>query len=206
MIDNPTMQQTGAKRGRLQLLLLILIFALPPMAAYVVYYGGWMPSTHSNKGELVEPVQALPALTLTDVSGERRSLSALSGQWVMLAVAGELCDEACQATLYKLRQVRLALGEGRMRVERVLIYEKRSASLDRDALLENYEGTYLLAADEVYETRWLPVLAAVSDGSPVGNVFIIDQQGNLMMRYRPDQEPVDLLTDMRRLLAATRYH
>jgi len=40
-------------RGRWQLILLVVLFATPVVASYVMYYMHWLPEARSNKGELI---------------------------------------------------------------------------------------------------------------------------------------------------------
>src|ERR1700722_1658513 len=52
------------RRGLLPTLLL-LIFFLPLLVAFLIYYGSnWRPAGHTNHGELIEPARPLPRIAL----------------------------------------------------------------------------------------------------------------------------------------------
>jgi len=104
-----------------------------------------------------------------------------------------------------MRQVRKALGKAAGEVERVLLLDAGRPPADSAGLMQDYAGTHFLLVDEQVRRRWLGWFE-VEGKLPDGEIYYIDPYGNLMMRYRPGQEPKDLFSDMDTLLAATGYH
>ena len=43
----------------------------------------------------------------------------LKGEWTMLYVEPEKCEQACLDTLYKMRQVRIRLGKNQNQVDKL---------------------------------------------------------------------------------------
>lgn len=195
---------TPQPRRMLSLWLLIIVFALPVAAAWLFYLNpDLLPSGRTNRGELVQPPRPLPDLSLPTIDGGRLRLHDLRPQWTLVVVAGSECGEACQRDILHLRQVRLALGEDRQRVERLLILTRAAQPDAFRSLLADYPGMHVTVGGDQDLDRLLTQLSGPGR-SPLGATFIVDPMGNVMMRYRPDAPPKDLLTDMQALLKISR--
>ena len=74
-----------APRGRLQLILLAMLFFLPLLISYVLYFWfpDYRPSGTTNYGQLLDPAKPLPIseLGLRDAKGEALAPEALLGRW-----------------------------------------------------------------------------------------------------------------------------
>lgn len=100
------------RRGRIQMLLLLLACAAPVIASYLAYYVIKPEGGKTNFGTLVYPAQELNPAWL-DVP--------LQGKWTLLIArpAGEcqIKDEKCIEALFLMRQVRVAMGRENKRVQ-----------------------------------------------------------------------------------------
>ena len=100
------------RRGRIQMLLLLLACAAPVIASYLAYYVIKPEGGKTNLGTLVYPAQELNPAWL-DVP--------LQGKWTLLIArpAGEcqIKDEKCIEALFLMRQVRVAMGRENKRVQ-----------------------------------------------------------------------------------------
>lgn len=203
-MDNETIDHQAQRRSRWQLVLLMVLFATPIVASYVMYFTGWLPEARSNKGELIDPVRPIPDFSAPTWAGGRFDLASLDAKWVMLAIADGECGEGCRNNLYTLRQVRKALAKGQYAVERVILFVGAEPPANAAGLMQEFEGTHFLLADDTVKSRWLD---SFKNNEPLdGQRFLIDPMGNLMMRYRPDQDPKDMLEDLDHLLAASGFH
>jgi hypothetical protein len=179
-----------ARRGfRGPLIGLVIAFIAPLGCAFWLYYGsGWRPVGHTNHGELIEPLRALP---LTGVAGAQ----ALRGKWSLVVVGIGPCEARCQSALVTARQTWLSLGKLTERVQRVLL--AGPGCCDADYLTREHEGLIRLdtAAPEA-----APLLAAFPADAQGQTIFIVDPLGNLMMRYDSQANPKGLRQDLQRLL------
>jgi hypothetical protein len=104
----------ATKRGRIQMILLLLICASPVIASYFTFYVIKPQGGKTNVGELVTPVQSLPA-DILDTS--------LQGKWTLLvarpAANCQVGNDECVSILYLMRQVRVAMGKESQRVQLV---------------------------------------------------------------------------------------
>lgn len=192
------------KRGIAPLLAMIAIFAAPVIAAWFFYLNpGYLPAGRTNKGELIEPVVPLPPeLRLSDPRGAAFDPAALAGKWVLVYLTGGECGDACMEHLIAIRQIRLALGEGQLSVERLLIMTDPDASALDSELGTKLEGMHVAVTDAAGGERLLDLLG--EGAAALDRIYILDPMGNLMMRYAQDAPAKDTLKDMERLLKASK--
>jgi hypothetical protein len=178
------------RRGfRAPLVGLVIAFIAPLGCAFWLYYGsGWRPVGHTNHGELIEPLRALP---LTAIPGAQ----ALKGKWSLVVVGTGPCEASCQSALVTARQTWLSLGKLTERVQRVLL--AGPGCCDADYLTREHAGLIRLDAGTPEATALLGSFPADRQGQMI---FIVDPLGNLMMRYDSQANPKGLRQDLQRLL------
>ena len=107
---------TQTRRGRIQMLLLLLACAAPVIASYLAYYVFKPEGGKTNFGTLVQPVQDMNPAWF-DIP--------FNGKWTLLIArpAGECAikNESCLETLFLMRQLRIAVGRESSRVQLVWV-------------------------------------------------------------------------------------
>jgi hypothetical protein len=107
---------TQTRRGRIQMLLLLLACAAPVIASYLAYYVFKPEGGKTNFGVLVQPVQ--------DVNPAWFDIP-FNGKWTLLVArpAGEctIKNESCLEALFLMRQLRIAVGRESSRVQLVWV-------------------------------------------------------------------------------------
>ncbi len=189
------------KRSRWPLLAIVVVFAAPILTAWFFYFNPeYLPTTRSNRGELITPLVKIDADSgLVNPDGSPFDLSSLSGRWTLVSLNGAPCGDSCRQRLADLRQIRLALGETRFSVERLQIL---TGAADTTALARNFEGMHIVLAQGSVEDK---LLSALGEGAAaLDRTYILDPMGNLMMRYAADAPAKDTLKDMERLLKASK--
>lgn len=193
---SPAPSAAQVRSTRLQLTLLVLIFAAPVALSYAWYFLVHPVAGGKNYGTLLD-VHPLPEGTLLDEQGQPTSLSTLAGKWLLVSEDGGQCVEGCEAKLYAMRQVRAALGHDDTRVERVLLLD--DAQPLSEALRTRYQGTHFLRLQGApLDTAFTP-----ENGRPHDHLWVVDPNGNLVMRYPANPDLKRLLKDMERLLKAS---
>ena len=187
---------------KLQLSLLVLLFLIPPLAAYVLFYSDFHPAGRVNHGELITPARPLKDVALSTVDGRNFQLSELKEKWVLLFLGGPQCTEPCQQNLYKINQVRLAQGKNIGRVSSVFIVPESMPRLEISDVAEAYPGILILFAEADAVTDLRQQLGESGDESlqKLGHVYIVDPLGNLMMSYQTGADPSGIRKDLKRLL------
>ncbi|MBI4206817.1 MAG: hypothetical protein HY527_17490 [Betaproteobacteria bacterium] len=177
---------------------MLLGLCIAPVAASYVAYYFWQPSGHVNYGDLLDPRPIMPGGALALADGAPFRWNSLKGKWVLLTADSGRCDARCQQKLVYLRQVRLAQGKESERIERVWLIT--DDALPDAALLAQHRGAWLIRASGGDVLNQFPVAGALAD-----HIFVIDPLGNLMMRYRADVDPRNMVKDMGRLLRHSRW-
>ena len=120
---------TQTRRGRIQMLLLLLACAAPVIASYLAYYVFKPEGGKTNFGTLVQPVQEMNPAWF-DIP--------FNGKWTLLVArpAGEctIKDESCLEALFLMRQLRIAVGRESSRVQLVWVNTDGKA-VDPEVLL-----------------------------------------------------------------------
>jgi hypothetical protein len=104
------------KSGVWQMWLIVIIFAAPVIASYVMFYIVKPTGGKTNYGQLVYPVQLAPQESL---------IPEVYGKWTLLiARPAQTCEkdeDRCLKLLYFMRQLRASLGKELERVQIVII-------------------------------------------------------------------------------------
>lgn len=187
----------AVRRGRIIALLLFSIALVPVVLATAMYFGGWgATGASANKGELIQPVGEVAAFGLEDEQGQpltdRFYPLAEEPRWLVLTLAGR-CGPACQTALHKTRQVHIALGRESDRVERAVW----SAELTEEQLEDYPELMRLRLAEGTSLPDRLPGAANLLESY---QIYVIDPNGNVILRYDDGNSGEDLLDDLKKLL------
>ncbi|WP_313314980.1 hypothetical protein [Pulveribacter sp.] len=167
-----------SRRGRWQMLGLLLVCAAPVIASYFTYYV-IRPEGRRNFGELIEPQRPLPAtLRATSPDGAPHLLDELRGQWLLVSAAGGACADNCRNNLYLQRQLRESMGRDKDRMDWVWLVTD-DAPLPADIGPALAQATVLRAPQQEVQ-QWL----APAEGHALDeHVYVVDPQGNWMMRF-----------------------
>ena len=190
------------RRGRIQMILLLLACATPVIASYLAYYVFKPEGGKTNYGTLIQPPQAINP-SWFDVS--------FKGKWILLiARPASECrkgNDACVELLYLMRQVRLALGKQKNRVQLIWVVSDRlpvDPEINR-AYDEETAGFLIIPApDSKNNDAWLAWLNQKNLG---GGIQLIDPSGEKMMVFPDKAESNDFVRmrkDLERLLKLNR--
>jgi cytochrome oxidase Cu insertion factor (SCO1/SenC/PrrC family) len=178
---------------RAKLVAIAALFVLP-IAASLVTYHFFRPEGGASYGELLLPPATVTAQPFEDPAGGRFDFARLRGRWVLVASDGGECAATCAAKLTLLRQVRLALGRDAARVARVFVVD--DLRRPKPELLAAFDGMQLAVTPPGMA---LPPGAA----NDRAHVYLVDPNGNVMMRWPAAAEPKRMLADLKRLLKAS---
>lgn len=199
-------------RGRVQMLIVLLVCAAPVVASYFAYFVV-RPQGRSNYSDLVTPGRALPAdLPLRDLAGAAVDPLSLRGQWLLVVVGKGACDAPCEEQLLLQRQLHTSLGAARDRVDKVWLIDDATVprvdtlrAIRADAAIAPAAGaaaigvTTVLRVDRAALARWLQPAAG---HALEAHLYVVDPRGDFMMRAPPSPDPTRLKRDVERLLRA----
>jgi hypothetical protein len=182
------------------MLMVLLLCASPVVASYITYYV-IRPEGRRNFGELINPQKIVPNLSATDLNGQNVNLQTLTGQWLLVSVAGGACDAGCQKHLYLQRQLRETLGKEKDRLDWVWLVS--DAAPIPDALLPALKGATVLRLPAEQITTWMQP----AQGQQLADhLYLIDPMGNWMMRFPKEldaEATKKVKSDMERVLRAS---
>ena len=173
-----------------------LMCAAPIIASYLTYYVIKPKGGATNYGTLIEPQRPISgALIVKDETGKAMPLASLRGRWLMISVDRSDCDKACATKLYFMRQIRAAQGGERERM--LTVWLRTDADTVPDVIERAYPDTRKLIADPAALSAWLPADTGTSD---VDHIYLVDPNGNLMMRFPKNPDPNKIKGDVTKLL------
>lgn len=187
------MAEQRRKSARPVLALIALVFFGPLAVAAWMYYGGHFETTTSNNGELLEPFASLAE----EVPGSE-VLERGRGSWLLLYTNNGECADTCRDALYTMRQGRQMLGKEQNRLLRVFLHG--ATSPDTVFITDEHQG--LITTQEAGLSDFLNNKKPTE--LPDGGYYLVDPLGNLVMYFRPDLNPSEMVDDIKRLLRLSR--
>lgn len=179
---------------RPQLFLIALVFFGPLLVAAWMYYGGHFGAAGaSNNGALLEPITNLP-----EVLPDSEVLEKGHGSWLLIYANAADCGDSCRDALYTMRQGRQMLGKEQNRLLRVFLH----GDTPPDTVFIAREHQGLITTQEAGLDRLLT--NKKPDELPNGGYYLVDPLGNLVMYFRPDMNPSEMVDDIKRLLKLSR--
>ncbi len=188
------------RRGRIKMLLVLLVCALPVLVSYFSYFV-LRPQARTNYGTLIEPTRSLPALPLRTLDAQPVDAAALHGQWLLLVLGPSTCAADCQQRLYLQRQLREMLGRERDRIDKVwLVTDDAELAPALRAGLRDEPSLQVLRVPRAALAAWLQP----QDGHALEqHLYLVDPMGEWMMRLPADPDPSRAKRDLERLLRAS---
>ena len=183
-------------KGRIVLVTIALMFFLPILLAWFLnFYSDFKRDTHCiHHGELIVPPLPLGDLKVTAIGGSE--LLSLEKKWTLVFLVSDQCDPICEDKLYQLRQIRLAVGKDREKVERLLVVNKK---LD----WSNYENAFL---NQKVIDKGSPSYASITKNLKSAKnfdsngIYLMDAYGSLIMKYAYKTAPKGIIKDIERLI------
>jgi len=178
---------------------LLGIFALfiGPLLLVMLMRSSWwqyQPSGMKNHGHLLQPPQNLSLQQTAD----------MDNKFLVLHVLEQTCNPACIETVTALRQIHRAAGRNGEHLAIALLSEMPVAPELKTRLTAIYpEFNFVTDSSRVALTMLESVNADVPP-DPAGpndiRTYVLDPRHNVILAYRSNTNPGDLLKDLKRLL------
>ena len=190
---------TGRWKSRAMLIAVFLLFFLPILLSwYLVFFTDYKHDAQSGTqhGILINPPRQLDNISLNDpMSGGNTSLH---GKWTMFTFVNAECENYCKENLYRMRQIRLAMGKEMHRVQRASYFKDINMARDIDKIFADYTGQ-LVAIPDYADDAFLSAFV-INDNIYDHAIFLIDPSGFLMMVYPETTDPSGIIKDLKKLL------
>lgn len=192
-------QVETAGRGRRQLVGIIALFLLPPIAAWIAwnYLGEHGVTGTTNNGTLITPARPLQLEQVLMADGKPIARDEFTGRWFYVVYGKNGCDQQCLKQLYVTRQARIAINKDMQRVRRLLVLDAApDESLAAKLATEHQDLLVAAGASEQFRASF----RGENFDTGGSQFFLVDPLGNLMMFYPADAEPRGVLRDLQKLL------
>ncbi|MDB2679451.1 hypothetical protein N9Z16_00435 [Methylophilaceae bacterium] len=183
-------------RSRLILLGVALVFIIPILVSwYLVFFSDFKKGDGgTQKGELISPVIPLGEPEVFNLKS--KTIESINGKWTLLFFVENECNQLCEDKLYQLRQIRLALGKDRDKVDRLLVSKNKQ---QWSQYTNSFNGQkYIDPTSRDYNG----LIKKFNDyaGLDLKATYLIDPYGFLMMKYPQDDNPMGTIKDIERLI------
>lgn len=181
-------------RQQYTLLGLFALFFTPVILVILMRSSFWdyRPAGMENHGQLVQPPLALPI----DEN--------LKGEWLLMYVAPETCDESCSNAIMALRQIYKAAGRNQEHLEIVVLNaagNNPQLGSTVDAIYSDIIYIPSATASTLDELRQLNTRLQAETGNPIAaHTYILDPMQNVILAYTVGSNPSDINKDLKRLL------
>ena len=156
---------------------IVLVFAAPILLAWYMKYAAEHERDvegGAQHGILIDPPRLLENHELLDpVAGGKTTLY---GKWTMFALIEGECGQDCKDVLYRMRQIRLAMGENLFRVQRAVYFAGEGAEDNAKNIFSGHEGQLILAGNKGGADFRKSFL--VKGGYIDHAIYLIDPRGN----------------------------
>lgn len=187
--------------NRKLLLVVLFLFVLPALASFTLYFTEWRPSSGVNHGELIVPAREIEDRSMQDIDDKTVKFSVLKGKWTMVYFDSAECNDACMSQLYFMRQTHASQGKNFDKVQRLFVLSDTNSAIKLKSKLSEYPDMLVWKADKAATMKLMQDFGL--DAQPTENkrsIYLLDPQGNLMMRYAPGAQPAGVRKDLERLL------
>ena len=183
------------EKSKLSGYLLIAVFVVPLLIAMAMYaMRDYVPTVKSvSHGELIHPAQPIAVLEVQLPSKQSKTLEDIQGKWTYFIYSPNVCDLECEASLFKLRQTKIATGRESNRIQSVLLTD---ASKVNSGILDRNQRTHVGRLLKL-ELENQP---GVQKQLQPGRIYLVDPNGNLMMQYDATSTSRGMLKDIKKLL------
>tara|TARA_B110000196_G_C21092420_1_gene638228 strand:+ start:235 stop:819 length:585 start_codon:yes stop_codon:yes gene_type:complete len=190
------MQLNKKNKGKITLIGISLFFFIPIIISwYLVFYSNFMTNSKGvQNGELIEPLITIGKIEAAGIKTMEKVL--ISEKWTLVFIEKGQCGELCKQRLYQLRQIRLALGEDRDKVDRLVIFNNQN---NIDEFSEPYSGQKFIDNTFTGHSILFEKFKNFDSANP-DSVYLIDPYGFLMMKYSQDFKPKGIIKDIERLI------
>ena len=179
------------RASRLKLLLVMLVFAAPIVAAIVLTLAGWQPSGKAN-GQPVAPQRNFVAeqVPISLTNGDTWAWRAHEPQLTLVALAGPGCAEHCMDVLTKMAAARITLNQNAPRL-RLLYVGKPPA----EAAASGMTGYWKLGQDS------MGALAPFTPATPDSvSALLVESDGTALSFYPAGFDATGLRKDLQKVI------
>lgn len=162
--------KVNPNRSNKPLIYLVLVFLIPMIISFVLY------NFHGyfHMKTINQGIILAPPINAPYLSTSKNNEKI----WQIIYISTENCDARCKEIDYKLHQVKKALGKDSNRVQVLRV--------DNNNQIDTLTKAFATQGEEGFIVR--------------GKIYLIDPTDNIFMYYPEDEDPMNVLKDLKRVL------
>ena len=185
-------------------LLALIIFGTPFLVISLStfwYYAGLGPKATVNYGTMIEPPVDLGSLEL-ELNYQPLNIDSMERKWMIIHFLDDRCNEDCLEAFYFSRQINTAIGREKDRVKRFYV----ASSKTQEKVKKLFQSETNLTAISAMNLDLLIQKMTEAGINPFiqPGFLLADPLGNIILSYQGDIDPKKILSDIKKLLRASK--
>ena len=185
-------------------LLALIIFGTPFLVISLStfwYYAGLGPKATVNYGTMIDPPVDLGSLEL-ELNYQPLNIDSMERKWMIIHFLDDRCNEDCLEAFYFSRQINTAIGREKDRVKRFYV----ASSKTQEKVKKLFQGETNLTAISAKNLNLLRQKMTEAGINPFiqPGFLLADPLGNIILSYQGDIDPKKILSDIKKLLRASK--
>ena len=185
-------------------LLALIIFGTPFLVISLStfwYYAGLGPKATINYGTMIEPPVDLGSLEL-ELNYQPLNIDSMERKWMIIHFLDDRCNEDCLEAFYFSRQINTAIGREKDRVKRFYVASSKTQEKVKK-LFQSETNLTAISAMNLNLLRQKMTEAGINPFIQPG-FLLADPLGNIILSYQGDIDPKKILSDIKKLLRASK--
>tara|TARA_B100000035_G_scaffold194162_1_gene165749 strand:- start:2629 stop:3210 length:582 start_codon:yes stop_codon:yes gene_type:complete len=185
-------------------LLALIIFGTPFLVISLStfwYYAGLGPKATVNYGTMIDPPLDLGSLEL-ELNYQPLNIDSMERKWMIIHFLDDRCNEDCLEAFYFSRQINTAIGREKDRVKRFYVASSKTQEKVKK-LFQSETNLTAISAKNLNLLRQKMSEAGINPFIQPG-FLLADPLGNIILSYQGDIDPKKILSDIKKLLRASK--
>ena len=185
-------------------LLALIIFGTPFLVISLStfwYYAGLGPKATVNYGKMIDPPVDLGSLEL-ELNYQPLNIDSMERKWMIIHFLDDRCNEDCLEAFYFSRQINTAIGREKDRVKRFYVASSKTQEKVKK-LFQSEKNLTAISAKNLNLLRQKMTEAGINPFVQPG-FLLADPLGNIILSYQGDIDPKKILSDIKKLLRASK--
>ena len=185
-------------------LLALIIFGTPFLVISLStfwYYAGLGPKATVNYGTMIDPPVDLGSLEL-ELNYQPLNIDSMERKWMIIHFLDDRCNEDCLEAVYFSMQINPAIGREKDRVKRFYVASSKTQEKVKK-LFQSEKNLTAISAKNLNLLRQKMTEAGINPFIQPG-FLLADPLGNIILSYQGDIDPKKILSDIKKLLRASK--
>ena len=185
-------------------LIALIIFGTPFLVISLStfwYYAGLGPKATINYGTMIDPPVDLGSLDL-ELNYQPLNIDSMERKWMIIHFLDDRCNEDCLEAFYFSRQINTAIGREKDRVKRFYVASSKTQEKVKK-LFQSETNLTAISAKNLNLLRQKMTEAGINPFIQPG-FLLADPLGNIILSYQGDIDPKKILSDIKKLLRASK--